>query len=287
MGVVIALLGMAAVKPDLLGAELTPVAATYWVLLNVYLGLALATSAVVFWTIGTDVPPGMPRTALRAIAGGAGVLAVDSFFRSGVMVALGRGMTLDLAALDPPATAVQATGVLLMVGGGAVAAPPRTRAVLRAYRSLLILRPLWRAMRDAFPEVILFTPRWSVVALAGADEVHLRVYRRVIEIRDGMLALRAYLPPDSSPSTSTSHSHFSGETDLSDFSDPAVVEAEAIVAALERRACGAEPFAVTGSWAPVGPETDDEVAWLSRVSAAYRRVTRTGARIPRPSGSAR
>ncbi|GIF14636.1 hypothetical protein Ate01nite_46680 [Actinoplanes teichomyceticus] len=44
------------------------------------------------------------------------------------------------------------------------------------------------------------------------------------------------------------------------------------------------------TWAPVGPEMADEVAWLPRVSAAFRRLGRTGpdrARPPRPAGPPR
>jgi len=111
-----------------------------------------------------------------------------------------------------------------------------------------------------------------VIELAGVDDVHLRVYRRVIEIRDGMLALRDYLPADVAPAD-----------------DPAVTEARAIALALRHRAAG-DPAGPPGAWAPVGPDMADEVAWLSRVSVAYRRVRDrdlTGAApTPRPCGSA-
>lgn len=272
--VVVVLLGVAAVAPGLLGEELTPPAAVYWVVLDLYLAVALAVAAVVFWRLGRDVRAGRPRTALRAIATGSGLLALDAFFRSVVMVLLGLGARLDLAAIDGPARVAQAASALLMVGGGVTAALPRTRAALHAYRSLLILRPLWRAMRDAFPEIILFTPRRAVVELAGVDDVHLRLYRRVIEIRDGMLALRGYLP-DTPPT-----------------GEPAA-EAERIAEALRRRREGAEPVERTGGWTPIGPEMADEVAWLSRVSTAYKKVggrpvsSPPAAPLPRPSGSAR
>jgi len=140
---------------------------------------------------------------------------------------------------------------------------------LADYRSLLVLRPLWTAMRDAFPEVILFSPRRAVVEMAGVDEVRLRLYRRVIEIRDGMLALRPYL--------------------CGVLPETPEAEAAAIAQALRRRASGVSPSGESAGFAPVGPEMADEVAWLSRVSKAHRRtaVTPAAAPTPRPSGSTR
>ncbi|MBM2620013.1 hypothetical protein JIG36_31320 [Actinoplanes sp. LDG1-06] len=275
---VLALLLVAAaavfVAPGLPAGELTPGAVAYWVALDLYVGVALAASARFFWAIGAEVPARWSRWALRTLATGAGLLALDAFFRAVVMVILGAGVTLDLAAIDPPAMFVQAASALLMVVGGSVTAFPRARAALAAYRSLLALRPLWKAMRDAFPAIILFSPRRAIVELAGVDDVHLRLYRRVIEIRDGMMALRGYLPENAG-------------------AGGPVAEAERIAGALRRRAEGVEPADHTGGWAPVGPEMADEVAWLSAVSQAYRKLAKRPvsspprARTPRPSGSAR
>jgi hypothetical protein len=110
-----------------------------------------------------------------------------------------------------------------------------------------------------------------VFELAGVDDVHLRLYRRVIEIRDGMLALRPYLADDAPEGA-----------------DPAQAEAAAIASALRRRAQDESTTPRKEGFAEVGPEMADEVAWLSRVSRAYRRGPVTAsARTPRPSGSAR
>jgi hypothetical protein len=66
-----------------------------------------------------------------------------------------------------------------------------------------------------------------------------------------------------------------------------LLEAQAIALALRRRGAGEPPCDQPGSWAPVGPEMADEVAWLSLVARAYRRITPDDVRIPRPSGSVR
>lgn len=261
--------------PGLLAGELTPVTAVYWTVLDVYLGTVLLIATALFWNTGTVVPAGLPRVALRVLAVGNGILGVDAFVRAALTVALGAGVRLDLTPINPVAETAQAVGVLLALAGGTTAAYPRARAALSAYRSLLALRPLWTAMRDAFPEIILFSPRRAVIELAGVDDVHLRLYRRVIEIRDGMLALRDFLPREAVAA-----------------GDPAEAEARGIAVALAQRAAGAQPVEDPGAWAPVGPAMADEVAWLRRVSRAYRAfgagtVTRPAVRTPRPSGSAR
>jgi uncharacterized protein DUF6545 len=253
--------------PHLLARPLPPTVVAYWVVLEGYLGAVLVTATVLFWTIARLAPAGLPRAGLRAMAAGSALIAVYSAVKAVLIVAHGFGVAVDFPAIEPPAHALQGFGMLLAVAGGLVAATRRARAAAAAYRSLLALRPLWTAMRDAFPEVILFSPRRAVIELAGVDDVHLRLYRRVIEIRDGMLALRDHLPAD---------------VPVAD--DPALTEARAIVIALHNLQNHDKPQN-QGTWTPVGPDMADEVAWLSRVSTAYR-VTR-GVPTPRPSGSVR
>jgi hypothetical protein len=202
------------------------------------------------------------------MAAGAGLVALYAAVKTGLIVAYGSGVPVDFTRVEPTARIFQGAGLLLILAGLLVPATRRLRSALRAYRSLLVLRPLWTAMRDAFPEVILFSPRRALIELAGVDDVHLRLYRRVIEIRDGMLALRGFLPGTYAPGD-------------------APAEAQAIALALRRRAAGQAPCERPGTWAPVGPEMADEVAWLSRVSSAYRRLSPDAVRIPRPSGSIR
>ena len=271
--VVLALFAVAAVAgPELVTGRLTTATVAYWVVLDGYLAAVLGTATVLFWTTGGAAPAGLPRVALRAIAVGTALLGADACVRAALTVAIGSGARLDLVTLNPVAETIQAGSVLLAVSGGLTAAWPRARAALAAYRSLLVLRPLWTAMRDAFPQIILFSPWRAIIELAGVDDVHLRLYRRVIEIRDGMLALREFRPPD-----------------MLAQDDPAVAEARGIALALARRAAGAGPVDEPAAWAPIGPEMADEVAWLSRVSRAYRRTAppRLPVPTPRPSGSAR
>ena len=314
VAVLLALAGLAAcaggipTSADGLAGRLPPATVGYWVVLEAYLGAALVIATALFWTTGRDAPAGLPRLGLWAMAAGTSLIAGYAAVKAVLVVAHALGVAVDFPAIEPVARSVQGCGVLLMVAGALVPATRRARSVAAAYRSLLLLRPLWTTMRDAFPEVILFSPRRAIIELAGVDDVRLRLYRRVIEIRDGMLALRPYLPasavllPAPGPSDGAENPSPSGAVSLpapgpsdgaeNPGSDPAEAEARAILLALRRRAAAEPPAATPGSWAPVGPEMADEVAWLSRVSVAYRRlraavVNPDGAPIPRPSGSAR
>jgi len=232
------------------------------VVLEGYLAAVLTIGIVLFWSVAREAPAGPPRLGLRVIAAGWALIALSA-------AATAIPLVLGVDRLETPAHYLQGAGVLLAVGGALGPAGRRARVVLADYRSLLALRPLWTAMRDAFPEVILFSPRRAVVEMAGVDDVQLRLYRRVIEIRDGMLALRPYL--------------------RGVLPDTPEAEAAAIAQALRRRASGVTPAGDSPGFATVGPEMADEVAWLSRVSRAYRRgaVTPAVAPTPRPSGSAR
>jgi hypothetical protein len=265
--VMITLATLALVSGDIsLDGDLSKTTVAYWVVLEGFLGWVLVTTTVLFWSVAPEAPAGLPRLGLRAISFGCAMVALYATFKTALIVF---APDTDFAGFERRAGYLQGGGILIGVAGACVPAARRSRAIIGAYWSLLVLRPLWKAMRDAFPEVILFTPRRAVIELAGVDDVHLRVYRRVIEIRDGMMALRPYLddrPPESE--------------------DPARAEATAIAQALKRRAAGAAGEH-HGEFARVGPEMSDEVAWLSRVSSAYRTVRTGAAPTPRPSGSAR
>ncbi|MEU4236784.1 MAB_1171c family putative transporter [Actinoplanes sp. NPDC026619] len=268
--VLVALAGLAANGSVTLDRDPFPLTVAYWLVPEGFIGWALITAAVLFWPVARDVPAGLPRLGLRAISAGCAMVAAYGAAKAVLIILRGAGLTdVDFAEFERAAPYLQGGGTLIAVAGASVPAARRSRAIIEAYWSLLVLRPLWKAMRDAFPEVILFSPRRAVFELAGVDDVHLRVYRRVIEIRDGMLALRPYLPAEPVATT-----------------DPAQAEAEAIAAALRRHADGAGPADNADGFAKIGPEMSDEVAWLSRVSSAYR-VRTAAARTPRPSGSAR
>ncbi|BCJ46542.1 hypothetical protein GCM10010168_61810 [Actinoplanes ianthinogenes] len=258
---------------DSLTAGVTPRDAAYWLVLDGYLILILIRAGWACATVRRGAPAGALRDGLLAMGAGSLLLAGYAAGELALVLVRGAGVQVDFRVWQPYPEALHAAGLVLFVAGGTAPPAARLRAVLGAYRTLLVLRPLWNAIRRAFPQVVLMQPARAALVFPGSAGARLRVYRRVIEIRDGMLALREHLPacPAAPP----------GE-------DPAVTEARALIEALRRRASGEPPAEPGGAWAVVGPEMADEVAWLSRVSAAYRVLSRqSGARTPRPAGSPR
>jgi hypothetical protein len=157
-----------------------------------------------------------------------------------------------------PITAVllAAVGATLPVWGEALTAPWRRRRQARTFQALA---PLWRALRDAFPQI----------ALTGRPhrDLAFRLYRRVIEIDDGKLLLRPWLDPavtDAATRAATASGLHGDEL-------RATVEATEIAAALDAHAAGAP--AITPLPAPAPPDVTDlpgEAAWLAAVATAFR-----------------
>ncbi|MFI7539981.1 MAB_1171c family putative transporter [Actinoplanes sp. NPDC049599] len=238
-----------------------PTAAAYWVVLNGYLGTVLAIATALFWRIGRSAPARLLRNSLRAIAAGTFLVTLYAVVKTGAIVAHSSfGVTFPVDSIEPAANALRTIGTIVALIGALVPASGKVRTAVRAYRALWALRPLWRVMRKTFPEVILFPRRRALLELAGVDEVQLRLYRRVIEIRDGMLTLRDYLPAGALAEARG----YVGD-------NPALVEACGITLALARHRSGAAATEHGDRWATIGGNVQDEVAWLSAVSAAFRR----------------
>ncbi|MEV6599193.1 MAB_1171c family putative transporter [Actinoplanes sp. NPDC051346] len=115
---------------------------------------------------------------------------------------------------------------------------------LAAYRAL---EPLWSALHRAFPEIALHSPADGESTLGGVDY---RLYRRMVEIWDGQLALRPYRTGE--PSS-------------------AQEEAEAILDALRRRREGHPATAPAGSHGPA--PHGHELEWLVAVSRSFAGLT--------------
>jgi hypothetical protein len=153
-----------------------------------------------------------------------------------------------------------AAHVLVLVG----ATLPATVGWLARYRHFQRLGPLWRALYEADPAIALDPPATpDLLALRG---LRLRLYRRVIEIRDGLLALHPYREQEVAAAARDRASR----AGLRGVRRDAAVEAATVAAALRSRAAGNPPatadVAVTG-----GSDLESDTAFLSRVARAYRK----------------
>ena len=262
--------GIRTTATELTSTAITPAAATYWVILNGYLGTVLVIATGLFWRTSRLAQAGRLRNGLRTITTGILLVTVYAVLKTGVIVAHSVGVTMPLEQAEPAANALRTIGIFICLVGVAVPASGKAHSAIHAYRSLWALRPLWRVMRRTFPDLILFPRRRALLELAGVDEVQLRLYRRVIEIRDGMLTLRDYLPAGALADAERFVANSEGGRQHPN-ACPALVEACGIALALQRHRSGAVPTESGDRWADIGGEIADEVAWLSAVSAAFRR----------------
>ncbi len=178
-----------------------PEITAYWMVTIAYFGITLAALA---------------RLSLH-YAGRAGRLSLRIGLQVlGAGVALGVAYSLSklaelVAAQLPHADAAQhaaATTGHILLGVGAVtmsvgllipALGPRLQAVERAartYVALRRLRPLWETLWRANPDILLDSPPARRRDLLAFRQLESRLYRRVIEIEDGLLALRPYVTDD-------------------------------------------------------------------------------------------
>ena len=129
---------------------------------------------------------------------------------------------------------------------------------VRSYRRL---HPLWHALSRAVPEVVLDrrAGRWRF------RDLDFRLYRRVIEIRDGRLALRGFLD-ERVAATADALGRRAG---LSGDALAAATEAAVIAAALRAKAAGAPARPPAAEPVTGGRDLADEVAWLTQVARAF------------------
>jgi hypothetical protein len=116
-----------------------------------------------------------------------------------VMLVTGRS-TVDAGLESTISRLLAVGGGLLVITGSALPYLTRhigaARAWIVTYRNFRQLYPLWALMYRAEPGIALDPPGSRLADALQVRDLDLRLYRRVIEIRDGYLALAPYLPPN-------------------------------------------------------------------------------------------
>ncbi|EOD66541.1 MAB_1171c family putative transporter [Amycolatopsis vancoresmycina] len=224
------------------------------------LGLLFAVFARSAW----HAEPGPLRAGLWLLVVGVGSAFAWTFWDVDDVRSLAQ--TARIAAREDVLSSVLAAVTIGSVAAGATlsAWSPAVASVIgrvRAYRAYRRIEPLWTALRTAVPGIALDPGR----ALAGGAEFAL--YRRVIEIRDGHLALRAHFDPDL-PARAEAAARRAG---VREAEVAATVEAVTLAAAIEAGRAGRR-FDRAPAHEP-GPDADvtAEAAWLIQVSRAWRR----------------
>ncbi|AVT40273.1 MAB_1171c family putative transporter [Plantactinospora sp. BB1] len=224
----------------------------------------------------TDGRPWL-RRGLRLVAAGSIVALGYCLGKGGYVVAAWLGTTLPT--LSDLGTLCACLGALVITVGFTIPSwgPNLSAAVQRLGRARTYLRlyPLWHAMYQAMPEIALDPPTSRRADLRMLRDLDFALYRRVIEIRDGRLALAPYLAPtDGTPPEGRG-----GRTAAANREAIRIRDALARLrtATLEQQA--AQPAAAAGRGTrpgPAGQPDDDDLAgdleFLGHVSSALRRL---------------
>jgi hypothetical protein len=227
--------------------------------------VSLGLLVVVFARSARHAEPGPLRTGLWLLVVGVGAAFAWTFWDVDDVRRLAETARIG-AREDLPSSVLAATTVGFVAAGATLSAwAPAVSSVLgrvRAYRAYRRIEPLWTALRAAVPGIALDPDR----ELAGGAEFAL--YRRVIEIRDGHLALRAHFDPHL-PARAETAARRAG---IREAEVAPTVEAVTLAAAIEASRAGRR-FAPGETLPDPLPDADvaTEAAWLVRVSRAWRR----------------
>ncbi|CAM3331374.1 MAB_1171c family putative transporter [Kibdelosporangium persicum] len=255
-------------------SETSPAVVAYWLVLEAYLGTALCMGCLLLWRVSRTVPMNLLRVGFWLMCAGTALNALFAVYKSAYIIANAAGVELPTGLVAAISDAMLPTAGLLIVSGVLLPASSFAWELLGLRLSMRALAPLWRTMRETFPDVILYVSEKLPSADGVLATARLRLYRTLIEIRDGMLELRGYVPPE----TIGEAREFLADRGV--HGDQAAVLAEAcwIEVALRRRHAGMRPC--PGEWAsiPGGADEREEANWLSKVSKA-RRTSRYPARF--------
>ncbi|MEO3813412.1 MAB_1171c family putative transporter [Sphaerisporangium sp. B11E5] len=247
----------------------------YWLVYSAYLIPAFAIMAALGWRYARMSTAPLLRVGLRLVTLGA-YLAIGYQVHKTLTFAAER-----LSFSYPPAGNLLADGILpllahLLVLSGATL-PAWGRLVnasaslvwLDRYRTYQTLRPLWRALYAANPHIALTPATPALLDLLTVRDLNLRLYRRVIEIRDGRLALTPYLEPDIA---TTAHTDAARTGPYGQALD-AAAEAAALHTALRAKARGLNALPDTVAHTPGGKDLNSDTAFLCEVARAFRTMT--------------
>jgi hypothetical protein len=263
----------------------TPFMLGYRLLFLGYLGLTAAILVPSTWQYAAVVRRPTLSLSLRLIAIGAIFGAAYVVHEALHAMALAVGVRNPFLDSQPVATILITLCVAFMLTGSTMPAwSHRLKlAVLLTrighYHVYWRLYPLWIDLCRAFPEIALFPPRPVVADALTLRDLDLRLYRRVVEIRDGMLALRPYVDP-----VVMDHARLVGqEGGLPPDEIEALMEAAGIVSALRARNSGRYgsfqeahlPSATRG-------DVDSEARALERVAHYYRHSSLLRGILDRP-----
>ncbi len=224
----------------------------------------------------TDRRPLRAGMRLLQLAGLLGLLYV--FLRAGYLVGVRAGYRDRLDAYERASSLLVAVLSLCAVVGASL---PTAAARVETYRALRQLYPLWQALYRATPGIALAAPGGKIRERVDLRDLRFRLHSRIIEIRDGRLALRQYFRRD----VARKAEQVAQAQGLTGEDKTAAVEAATLAAAVQDKTAGrpAVQDPILEPVAPGGADLAGELSFLRRVTRAYThpRAVRRSARHDR------
>jgi len=180
-----------------------PLVVRYGIVAHLAYVAGAARGAVLFWTKARSSGRTLLRTGLLLLSGAAGVFLIYLGLRMSCLITHALGVRPLGGLLDEPrlATAEQHSltfALLLFAVGCALPGLAVARDYLADYRALVRLFWLWDTLQLAVPGFVLGRAPSRLGDLLNPFGVRMRLYRRVIEIRDAQWSLGAPVDPDPS-----------------------------------------------------------------------------------------
>jgi len=248
----------------------SPAVIAYLWVFYIWLGVAMTAAVVRFRRARRQAAP-----AERARAFGAGLLLLTAGCGVAAAYAACQMAALILRPAHPlgqvtadhwarAASGLENLATVLVLAGVVVPAAAAGWRSARELGALHALRPLWQDLITAAPEVSIgLHPAWHQPA--RFRNIHLRLIRRVAEIRDGALELGARI---SAPLIDAARASLADQG-LSGPPLAAATEACWLRMAAGAASTGSEPPSPERHIMPGGASLSEETAWLRQVAAAY------------------
>jgi hypothetical protein len=243
----------------------SPWVSAYLIVFAGYLGVALVDVLRGGVRYAPKAGPAL-SLSLRLIAIGCivGLLYVAEKVAYLIVVLLGGSPSKSVESSTARLLAV--TGGLLVLAGSLVPAVyPRWRNAARwasTYRAHRTLYPLWSALHEITPEIALDPAASGFRDRLRLRNLDFRLYRRIIEIRDGRLALRPFLDADvarRARDDALKGGQSDGEVE-------ATVEARVLATGVENARLRRKPAEVLPASEDGGDDFRSEVEWLLQVA---------------------
>ncbi|MFD9373749.1 MAB_1171c family putative transporter [Streptomyces sp. NPDC060020] len=234
----------------------------YYIVCFGSLGLAMAVATRLFWGSGRHAGARWLRWGLRTLGAGSAFGLLYSLYRT-ILMLFGLSHTdVEASRADLVADILEYTSISLIILGSSIPAIGVRWRVLRDWRSLREIRPLWAVLTRAVPHVVL-----DIRSMRPGPRV--RLHRAVIEIRDATLVLADYASPDLRERADAAVEQY----DLTPEQRSALAEAVLLHAAVAAKLAGTSPApagnAQPSSQLPADFDFDVEVDRLRAISEAY------------------